>query len=127
MPGRGWTIANCSLEEHLDQVTKLGQYGTHAEIKAAASLYHKPIYVATDSLSVSKCVWTMFPPFHPPQLNFGKYDTLKAFISEPRQWYEIAYTQGCHYDGILPLRTDHSIPLSPPPLTKENHQDVITV
>ena len=63
--GRGWTIGNRSLEEHLDQVSKLGHYGTHAEIKATASLCQKPIYVATDSLSVSKCMWTVFPPFHP--------------------------------------------------------------
>ena len=34
--GRGWTISNCSLDEHLAKVTKLGQYGSHAEIKPAA-------------------------------------------------------------------------------------------
>ena len=68
--GRGWTLSNCSLDEHLAKVTKLGQYGSHAEIKAAASLYQKPIYVATDSLSVSKYMWTVFPPSlarHTPQ------------------------------------------------------------
>ena len=50
--GRGWTLENCSLDEHIAKVTKLGQYGTHAEIKAAASLCQKPIYVATDSLNI---------------------------------------------------------------------------
>ena len=56
--GRGWTLSNCSLDEHPAKLTKLGQYGSHTEIKAAAraSLYQKPIYVATDSLSVSKCM-----------------------------------------------------------------------
>ena len=108
--GRDWTIGNCSLEEQLDQVSKLG----HAEIKAAASLCQKPIYIATDSLSVSKCMWTVFPPFHPAQLKFGTNDTWKRFISQPTQWYKIVYSQGCHYDGSLPLQ-------------KENPQDVITI
>ena len=107
--GRGWTITNCSLDEHLAQVTQLGQYGSHAEIKAAASLYQTPIYVATDSLNVNKYVWTVFPPFLPTQLKFDECD--RDFITQPRQWFEIAYTQGCHYDGILPLRRD--VPLTP--------------
>ena len=61
--GRGWTIGNCSLKDHLAKVAKLGQFGSHAEIKAAASLCQKPVYVATDSLIVGKCTWTVF---HPP-------------------------------------------------------------
>lgn len=121
--GRGWTLQNCSLDEHIAKVTKLGQYGTHAEIKAAASLCQKPIYVATDSLNIDKCMWTVFTPFQSSQLNV--FDTWKTFISQPKQWYEIAYIHGCHYDGTLPLRTD--IPLRPPPLAKETPQDVIYV
>jgi len=35
--GKGWTIGNCPLKEHLGKVAKLGQFGSHAEIKAAAS------------------------------------------------------------------------------------------
>ena len=61
--GRGWTIGNCSLKKHLAKVAKLGQFGSHAEIKAAASLCQKPVYVATDSLIVGKCTWTVFHPF----------------------------------------------------------------
>lgn len=36
--GRGRTLEDCSLDEHVSKVTKLRQYGTHAEIKAATSL-----------------------------------------------------------------------------------------
>ena len=57
----------------------------------------------------------MFTPFDSSQLNM--LDTLKTFISQPKQWYEIV-----HYDGILPLRTD--IPLRPPPLAIEMPQGV---
>ena len=41
--GTGWTISDCTLQEHLDKVTKVGQYGSHAEIKAATSLCQKLI------------------------------------------------------------------------------------
>ena len=122
--GRGWTIENCTLEEHLAKVAKLGQYGSHAEIKAAASLFQTPIYVATDSLNVGKCTWTVFSPFNAAELN-ELADTGKDFISQPKLRYEIAYTSGCHYDGILPIRTD--CPLSPPPLSRDTSQQTITV
>ena len=39
----------------------------------------------------------------------------KNFITQPKPWYEIAYTSGCHYDGISPIRTDCQV--TPPPLT----------
>lgn len=122
--GRGWTIENCTLEEHLAKVAKLGQYGSHAEIKAAASLCQTPIYVATDSLNVEKCMWTVFSPFNKAELN-ELSDSEKKFISQPKLWYEIAYTSGCHYDGILPIRTD--CPLRPPPLSRDTSQQTINV
>jgi len=43
------------LKEHLGKVAKLGQFGSHTENKAAASLCQKPVYVATDSLIEGKC------------------------------------------------------------------------
>ena len=36
--GSGRTIKDCTYSQHLGIVTKVGQYGRHAEIKAAASL-----------------------------------------------------------------------------------------
>ena len=112
------------MDEHLAKVTKLGKYGSHAEIEAAASISQKPIYVATDSLYVKKrCTWTVFTPFDRALLS--NFDIGRSFISQPRQWYEIAYSDECHYDGILPLRTD--IRAIPPPLNQETPQDVITV
>ena len=107
--GRGWTTGNCSLKEHLAKVAKLGQFGSHAEIKAAASLCQKSAYVATDSLIVGKC--TVFHPFPSAVLNM----IYTNFITQPKPWYEIAHTSGCHYDGISPFRTD--CPVTPPPLT----------
>ena len=71
--GRGWTIENHTLEEHIAKVAKVQQYGSHVEIKAAASLCQTSIYVATDSLIMGKCIWTAFPPFPAAKLN--KLDT----------------------------------------------------
>ena len=98
--GRGWTIGNCSLKDHLAKVAKLGQFGSHTEIKAAASLCQKPVYVATDSLTAGKCTWTVFHPFPLAIVNMHMVNT--NFITQPKPWYEIAYTSGCHYDGISP-------------------------
>ena len=123
MFGRGWTIENHTLEEHIAKVAKVQQYGSHVEIKAAASLCQTSIYVATDSLIMGKCIWTAFPPFPAAKLN--KLDTGKDFVSQPKPWYEIAYSSGCHYDGILPIRSD--CPLSPPPLARDTNQQTITV
>ena len=36
--GSGWPITDCTDSQHLGIVTKVGQYGSHVEIKAAASL-----------------------------------------------------------------------------------------
>ena len=119
--GKGWTIGNCSLKEHLGKVAKLGQFGSHAEIKAAASLCQKPVYVATDSLIEGKCTWTMFYPFPSASLNM----TNTNFITLPKPWYEIAYTSRCHYDGIFPIRTD--CPVTPPPLTGYALSETITI
>ena len=57
---RGWTVGNCSLKERLGKVAKLGQFGSHTENKAAAS-----VYVATDSLRGSvhgQCFIHFFQP-----------------------------------------------------------------
>ena len=70
----------------------------------------------------SVCGQHLIHNFHPSELNFGEE---KHFVSEPKLWYEIAYTAGCHYDGVLPIRTD--IPQSPPPLTRDTALDTITV
>lgn len=122
--GSGWTITDCTLQEHLEKVTKVGQYGSHAEIKAAASLCQTPIYVATDSLAVGKCMWTVFSPFPNERLN--KCDAARKFISQPKLWYEIAYTSGSHYDGIVPISENCSP--SPPTLPRnELPQQPITI
>ena len=113
--GTGWTISDCTLQEHLDQVTKVGQYGSHAEIKVAASLCQMPIYVASDALAVRKCIWPVFSPF--PNARLKQWDAGKKFISQPKLWYEITYTFGCHCDGIVPISTSSSP--SPPMLPRD--------
>ena len=122
--GRGWTITDCTLQEHLDKVTKVGQYGSHAEIKAAASLCQTPIYVATDSLAVGKCIWTVFSPFPYEWLN--KFDAAKKFISQAKLCYGIAYPSGSHYDGIVPISINCSP--SPPMLPRDElPKEAITI
>ena len=119
--GSAWTIDNCTTEEHVKKMSTLGQYGSHAEIKAAASLMQKPVYVATDSLVVGKCVWTVFTPFSKDKLKAGSAST--DFCLHDRNWFEMAYINRNHYDGILPIRLD--TPLVPPPLKKDNNTIIL--
>ena len=123
--GRGWTVNNCSLEEHVANISRLSEFGSHAEIKAAASLTQAPVYVATDSLRTNKeCAWTVFTPF--PKTRLNKLDTCRlGFVSESRMWYELAYTNQCHHDGVMPLRTD--IPSTPPIIKQSVLHDTINL
>ena len=67
--------------------------------------------MATDSLVIGQCRWIEFPPLQdtrlPELLNFNVYNQ--------KSWLEVAYIGGCHYDGVLPIRSDK--PLNPPTLT----------
>ena len=48
------------------------------------------------------------------------------FIAQPKPWYEIiAYTSGCHHDGISPIRTDCQV--TPPPLTGHALSEIIII
>ena len=109
---KGWTTDNQSVEEHIDKMRKIGCWGGHLELKAAASIFQKAIYIASDSLVPGQCKWTVFPPFPDSYLPDG----LTNFnVNNQRSWIELSYTGACHYDGILPIRSD--IPLKPPTLT----------
>ena len=69
---------HAKLRQILVSFAKTGEWGSHAEIKAAASLFQRPIYVATDLL---KCTWTVFTPFHreDKSINYGNH-----FITKPK-------------------------------------------
>ena len=107
----GWTTDNQSIEEHVRKMRNTGCWGSHLEIKAAATMFKKSIYVATDTLVLGQCKWIVFPPFQVLSLP----DLLDFTVSCQKSWLEVAYTGGCHYDGVLPIRTDK--PLNPPTLT----------
>lgn len=105
----GWTTDCQSIEQHVTEMKKQGQWGSQLEIKAAATLFKKTIYVATDSLVQGECRWVAFPPF--PDQNTDP----KFIVSNLKPWLELAYTNSCHYDGIIPIRLDQ--PHKPPALS----------
>ena len=110
---RGWTVGNMSIEDHLTNMRKLNKWGSHLEIKAAATLFQRSIYVATDSLMVGRCKWTVFNPFPAEQCNRGTHsDAAKQFATQPKRWLEISNTDCCHYDSIMPIHTEK--PITPP-------------
>ena len=107
----GWMTDNQSIEEHLQKMRNTGCWGSHLEIKAAATIFKKSIYVATDTLVLGQCKWMVFPPFQVHHLP----DLMDFHVSNQKSWLEVAYTDGCHYNGVLAIRSDK--PLNPPKLT----------
>lgn len=105
----GWTIQNLSFEEHLRRMKNQGVWGSHLEIKAAATLFNKTIYVVSDSLVPGECRWEAFSPFlvRNAQVNESKFT-----VTNHKSWLEIAYSGQCHYDGVIPIRLD--VPPTPP-------------
>ena len=61
----GWTIEGLSLKEHILKMKEPGTWGSQLEIAAAATLFQKTIYIASDSLIPNECRWTAFPPLIP--------------------------------------------------------------
>ena len=107
----GWTTENQSIEQHVSKMRNPGCWGSHLELKAVATIFQKSVYVATDTLVHGQCRWIVFPPFPDPSLP----ETLNFNVNNRKKWLEVSYTSGCHYDGILPIRSDK--PLNPPALT----------
>ena len=106
----GWTTENQSIEQHVSKMRNPGCWGSHLELKAVATIFQKSVYVANDTLVRGQCRWIVFPPFPDPSFP----ETLNFNVNR-KKWLEVSYTSGCHYDGILPIRSDK--PLNPPALT----------
>ena len=94
---KGRTIQGLSLEKHLQRMAVPGAWGSHLEITAAATIFSKTIYVASDSLVPGECRWTAFSPLSSPNL---KLNPTKVTVTNHHTWLEIAYSNGCHYDAI---------------------------
>ena len=107
----GWTTENESVEQRVTKMRNIGCWGSHLQLKAVATIFQKSVYVATDSLVPGQCRWIVFPSF--PDACLPEVSTFN--VNNQKSWLEVSYTSGCHYDGILPIRSDK--PLNPPTLT----------
>lgn len=98
----GWAIEGLSLQEHLKKMKAPGVWGSHLEILAAATLFGKTVYVATDSLVPHECRWTAFQPLPTLKPSGPKLCSLQQLPETSKQaWLEIAHSNRCHYDAIL--------------------------
>ena len=75
-------------------------WGSHLEITAAATLFQKNIYVASDSLVLGKCQWTSFSPLSTPEPPTPILRSLNLPTTNNKKWLEIAHSNQCHYDAI---------------------------
>ena len=97
----GWAIEGLSLQEHLRRMKIPKEWGSKLEIVAAATMFRKTIYVASDSLVPGECQWISFFPLSTSKLFTPSIcSKLPEIIISNQAWLEIAYSNQCHYDAI---------------------------
>ncbi len=107
-----WTIEGLSLQEHILKMKEPGTWGSQLEIAAAATLFQKTIYVASDSLVPNECRWTAFPPLTIPETSTVVLGLTSHPPTNKQAWLEIAHSNQCHYDAISSIEV-----CKPPVLT----------
>ena len=89
-----------SLQDNLLIMKEPGTYGSQLEIAAAATLFQKTIYVASDFVVPNECQWTAFPPLTIPETSTLVLGSSSYPPTNKWAWLEIAHSNQCHYDAI---------------------------
>lgn len=87
-------IQETSIEAHIRKMYKLGTWGTHLEIIAAATLYQLPIYVASRRVQGQAYYWRKYSPI--------SVDNLVS-INTGRTHIELIHINDCHFDPVIPI------------------------
>ena len=88
-------LSNETMEVHLKRLMELGQWGTHMELKAAASILKLPIYVYTPTLKADgQYAWNKIIPD-------SRQSEITNIPSNDVNHIELCHTKGIHYDLIV--------------------------
>ena len=102
------------IELHLKKMGKPFVWGTHIELKAAASYFQIPLYFCQKSPKTNCYEWHCFSPIcSAEKLN---YPQNRVYPTRSLGHFELAYYTGVHYDCIVSTDTN-STPKVPPQLT----------
>ena len=98
-----------------------GEWGTQVELQTAATLFHKPLYVLTQSTNdKGDYDWIVYKPQFSKSISFPKETELNflSIFNTILQHLEICHINGCHYDCVVDGNSQ--IPLQPPELSKRD-------
>jgi len=102
------------IQLHLKKMGKPFVWGTHIELKAAASYFQIPLYFCEKSPKTECYEWHCFSPIcSAEKLN---YPQNRAYVTKSLGHFELAYYEGVHYDCIVSTDTNRT-PKVPPQLT----------
>ena len=94
-------MQHASVEQHINQMCKLGTWGTQVEIFAMATLYNMPVYVASQNPKYLNYSWCKYTPINVDDC------TSQEIRTNGRTHVEIIHMNGNHFDAIEPINTSN--------------------
>ena len=80
-------------------------WGTHLEVKAAATLYQIPIYFCTQPTQNGPFSWSVVQPISPEKISFPMIVD-EEFNEKDNITHIEMYHHHCHYDVIASIESD---------------------
>lgn len=117
-----------TISEHLHHMIRPSTWGTHLEVKAAATLFRFPIYFCTKSREGSSFDWNAIQPIPPENIRFPLIMD-EPLENEPLEKREDIthiemYHHQSHYEAIVSIE-NNKVCRIPPKLTGKDDQHII--
>lgn len=93
-----------TIDEQVKHMLRPTVWGTHLEIKAAATLFQLPIYYCKRSTQTGSFDWNVVHPICPDNISFPPIMDEELEEKEDINHFEICY-DGIHYDAIVSIET----------------------
>jgi len=102
-----------TITEHIQRMLRPQTWGTHIEVIAAATFFHKPVYF-TKARSNGAYQWECHNPLSGTGVHFPEITNPPDSQSvTPITHFELAYATNTHYDSIVLRETDRPSPECP--------------
>ena len=88
-------LENLSLQDHVQRMRRLKEWGTQVELQAASSFFQKELYVFTQSHSSTYYDWVRYKLHSPDTLDVVAPNSCKNIPH-----LELCHTEHCHFECI---------------------------
>ena len=92
-------MSSPSLEDHIQRMCCLKQWGTQVEMQAAASLFQRELYVFTQLPSSTQYNWIRYEPHSPVLLELPDIEFSKVLGKLTH--LELCHKDRCHFECIV--------------------------